>query len=343
MNDLHIIGVDIAKNTFHLHGSSQQGDVLFRKKLSRGQMAKFFAGLDGCIVALEACATAHYWAREFSSMGHSVRMVPPRYVKPFVKRQENDANDAEAIVEAALRPTMRFVQPKAEEQQALAVLYRTRDLLVRQRTQLMNALRAHLAEFGIVAGTGIQQLSKIAEIFTSGQGTLLPEAVQGACLLYIRQIDSLSAELKKLDVSLRNSSRQDAIAKQLQRIPGVGPVGATAIEAFAPPMESFKSGRGFSAWLGLVPRQNSTGGKSRLGATSKMGQADIRRHLVAGAMSVIRWGKIKGFAGNKWLERLVSRKPTMVAAIALANKMARVIWAMLNRNEEYRPRLQAAV
>lgn len=343
MKDLHIIGVDIAKNTFHLHGSNHRGDVLFRKKLSRAQMIKFFAELGSCVVALEACATAHHWAREFSAMGHGVRMVPPRYVKPFVKRQKNDANDAEAIVEAALRPTMRFVEPKTKDQQGLAVLYRTRDLLVRQRTQLVNALRAHLAEFGIVVGIGIQQLTKLTEIVSSGRHPDLPEAVQRACLLYISQIDVLSAELKKLDVSLRDNSRQDAIAKQLQRIPGVGPVGATAIEAFAPPMESFKSGRGFSAWLGLVPRQNSTGGKSRLGATSKMGQADIRRHLVAGAMSVIRWGKIKGFEGNEWLARLVARKPTMVAAIALANKMARVIWALLNKKEEYRPWLQTAV
>lgn len=335
VDELHIVGIDLAKQTFHLHGAKQDGTVLFRKKLPRAQMTKFFDQLEPCTIAMEACATAHFWGREMEELGHVVRLIPPRYVKPFVKRQKNDSNDAEAIVEAALRPTMRFVSVKSPDQQSLAVVYRSRDLLVRQRTQLVNALRAHLAEFGVVTGKGIVQVKKLAAII-EGEDCPLSDTVRGVGVIYLEQIGQLTDQIQGLEVTIRKSARQDAVSVQLQKIPGVGPIGVMALEAFAPPMQCFQSGRSFAAWLGLVPQQHSTGGKAKYGRASKMGQADIRRHLVAGAMSVIHWAKSRGFAGNTWLERLVGRKPTMVAAIALANKMARTIWAMLSTGEEYR-------
>lgn len=335
MEEVSIIGVDLAKNVFQLHGAASDGSVVFRKKLSRPQFARFMADHPACEVAMEACPSAHHWARELTGHGHRVRLIAPHYVKPFLKRQKNDAADAEAIAEAATRPTMRFVEPKTEEQQARAVAFRAREQLVKQRTEAINALRAYLYEFGHVAPEGIGYLPKLAQV-VGDPGSDLPDLARDICRMAVEQVELLTARLATVMAKIAAASKAAAMPKQLQTMPGIGPIGALAIETFAPPMNQFQRGRDFAAWLGLVPRQHSSGGKQRLGKTSKMGQRDIRRLLVTGAMSVIRWALRKGAPRNPWLERLLERKPPMVAAFALANKMARGIWAMLTRGEDYR-------
>jgi len=334
MEKARIIGVDLAKRAFQLHGATADGQPVLRKKVSRAQLLSFLAGHPRAVVAMEACATAHGWGRAIQELGHEVRLIPPIYVKPFVRRQKNDAADAEAIAEAASRPTMRFVAVKTEEQQARSMIFRTRDLLVQQRTQLVNALRGHLAEHGIVAAQG---LAKVKVLATAMQDTgSLHPLVRELGQRYLEHIARLDVEIAELDKRLRRSSKDDETAKSLQSMPGMGPVTAAAIAAFAPPMATFKRGRDFAAWLGLVPRQHTTGGKPRLGRTSKMGQRDIRRLLIIGAMTVVRWAVRKGAAEGSWLARMMAKKPRLVVAIALANKMARSVWAMLSKDEEYR-------
>jgi transposase len=331
-----IIGIDLAKRVFQLHGATAEGQAMLRKKVSRGQLLSFLARQSRAVVAMEACATAHYWGRTIAELGHEVRLIPPVYVKPFVRRQKNDATDAEAIVEAASRPTMRFVTVKTEDQQARSMIFRTRDLLVRQRTQLINALRGHLAEHGIVAAQGIAQVRRLAAALHEAVDTTLPALVRELGQQYLEHIDRLSTEIAGLEQRLRRLSKDDETAVRLQTVPGIGPVTAAAIEAFAPPMTTFRRGRDFAAWLGLVPRQHSTGGKPKLGRISKMGQRDIRRLLIIGAMAVVRWAARKGAAEGSWLARQMAKKPHMVVAIALANKMARSVWAMLSKGEDYR-------
>jgi len=335
MKEVNIVGLDLAKRVFHAHGTRADGSVVFRKKLSRGQVLAFFTALPACVVAMEACATAHYWAREIGKLGHEIRLLPPAYVKPFVKRQKNDAADAEAIVEAASRPSMRFVSPKTEGQQARSMIFRTRDLFVRQRTQLINAVRAHLAEHGFIAPQGIANLAALTEIIEDSNSGLELIVVETA-RLYLEQIDALSARIASLEKTLKSEAKRSESTARLMSMPGMGPVTAMAIEAFAPSMTAFRKGRDFAAWLGLVPKQHSSGGKQVLGRTSKMGQRDIRRLLIIGAMTVIRWACRKAPSENSWLARMLMRKPRMLVAIALANKMARSIWAMMTKNEDYR-------
>lgn len=330
-----IIGVDLAKNVFQLHGAAEDGSVVFRKKLSRLLFERFMAGHPPCTVAMEACAGAHHWARRLSFHGHQVRLIPPHYVKPFLKRQKNDAADAEAIVEAALRPTMRFVEPKSVDQQARAVAFRVREQLVRQRTEAINALRAYLYEFGHIAPEGIAHLPSLAKIVHDERNDL-PDLVRDLCRRALMRIEELTEHLGELASQIAAISRESAMPRRLQTMPGIGPITALAIETFAPPMHLFRRGRDFSAWVGLVPRQHSSGGKQRLGKTSKSGQHDIRRLLIIGAVSVIRAVSRKGALQHPWLAQLRARKPTMVVAFALANKMARAIWAMLTRGEDYR-------
>jgi transposase len=340
MAEATIIGIDLAKRSFQLHGAAADGSVVFRKRLSRMQLLAFLAQQPACTVAMEACATSHDWGREVEQLGHTVRLIPPIYVKPFVKRQKNDAADAEAIAEAASRPTMRFVAVKTEEQQARAMVFRTRDLLVRQRTQLINALRGHLAEFGVVVAQGIVHVNRLQDAINA-PGADLPSMVCDIGRVYLDQIAMCSDRIAALEKSLRIEAARGETTARLQTMPGIGPISAMAIEAFAPPMDSFRRGRDFSAWLGLVPRQRSTGGKQILGKTSKMGQRDIRRLLIIGAMSRVRWAVRKGAPEGSWLARMLARKPRMVVAIALANKMARAVWAMLTKQQDYRDPMAA--
>ena len=314
--------------------------MAYRRKLSRGKLLSFLASQPPCTVAMEACGSAHYWGREIVALGHEVRLVLPIYVKPFVKRQKNDAADAEVISEAAQRPTMHFVAVKTEAQQAQGMLFRTRDLLVRQRTQTINALRGHLAEFGVVAPQGRAQVQKPARVLDDGDCGL-PEAVVELGRLLLGRIDELDEKIDGLDRELRTSARENEETARPMTIPGVGPVTAMALQAFAPPMESFRRGRDFSAWLGLVPRQHTTGGKPRLGRISKMGQRDLRRLLVTGAMAVVRHAVRRGEITDPWLAGMLARKPKKVVAVALANRTARMVWALTTRKETYQVRAAA--
>lgn len=335
MTAVHILAIDLAKRSFQVCGTDRGGAVLFNRVLSRARLQQFLSEQSPCIVAMEACATSHFWGRFAQGHGHDVRLIPPIYVKPFVKRQKNDAADAAAIAEAALRPNMHYVAVKSAEHQARAVAFRTHQCFVRQRTQLINALRGHLAEFGIVVAQGPANLGAVAGILAD-EAVDLPDSVRVIGQLYLDQIGLLSEKIDELSLKLREATKSNEDMRRLCTVPGVGPVTAGAILAFAPDLRAFKSGRNFAAWLGLVPRQHSTGGKTRLGSVSKMGQTDIRRLLIVGAMSLIRWIVRKGVLPDNWLGHILGRKPRMVAAVALANKMARIIWAMMTSEQNYR-------
>ncbi len=342
MEQVSIIGLDLAKRVFQAHEARADGSVAFRKKLSRAKVLAFLALKPRCVVAMEACGSAHHWGRAIRDLGHEVRLIPPVYVKPFVKRQKNDAADAEAIAEAARRPTMRFVAVKTQEQQARAMLFRTRDLLVRQRTQLINALRGHLSEHGVVVPQGPANVKVLAEA-VEDEMTSLPLLVIELARVFLDQIERLSKKISELEKVTAHEAACGETTRRLQTMPGVGPITALAIETFSPPTAIFKRGRDFAAWLGLVPRQHSTGGKQVLGKISKMGQRDIRRLLIIGAMAVVRSAVRKGAPEGGWLQRMLRRKPRMLVAIALANKMARSIWAMLTKSEDFRVPAAAAV
>ena len=335
VDQVSIIGIDLAKRSFQLHGARVDGSVAFRRKLGREKVLDFLSSQPRCEVALEACASAHYWGREILELGYDVKLIPPIYVKPFVKRHKNDSADAQAICEAAQRPTMRFVAVKTEEQQSRGMLFRTRDLLVRQRTQTINALRGHLAEFGLIAPQGPAQVRRL-ESALEDPGSALPELVLDLGRLLLVQIAGLDAKINELEKDIRVRARQDEEAKRLMTIPGIGPITAMAIQAFAPPMESFRRGWDFAAWLGLVPRQHSTGGKPRLGKISKMGQRDLRRLLITGAMAVVSWASRCGRTNDPWLAGMLARKPRILVAVALANRMARIAWALMTSKESYR-------
>lgn len=341
MKDM-MIGVDLAKNVFQLHGATMTGELKFRKKLTRPQFQRFMAGHDPALVVLEACGSASYWAREMKRLGHEVKLIAPQYVSPFVKRHKNDANDAKAIVIAAQRPEMRFVEPKTEVQQTRAVLFRARERLVHQRTELVNALRAVLYEFGHAVPQGRSQLKRIDAIL-GAETSDLPEVVREECRDLMVQIAEKTTRIDARTKAAKQLAEEDVTSRRLQTMPGVGPMTALAIEAFAPDLDSFRNGRDFAAWLGLVPRQRSSGGKERHGRVSKAGQADIRRLLIIGAMSRLNWMGRRSIREGSWLARMAARKPRMLAAIALANKMARGIRAMLTRHEDYRdPELETA-
>ena len=334
MKDM-IIGVDLAKRVFQIHGASTSGEVRFRKKLTREQFRVFMAKQAPGVVVFEACGSASYWAREMGSLGHEVRLIAPQYVRPFVKRQKNDAADAEAIVIAARQPEMRFVAPKTVEQQARAALFRGRERLVQQRTEEVNALRAVLYEHGHVFPIGVGHLKRM-EALVEAETCDLPAMIREECRDLLEQIAEKTARIAARDKKLKELAAQSDAARRLQTMPGVGPLTSLAIEAFGPEMAQFKTGRDFAAWLGLVPRQHSSGGKERLGRISKAGQADIRRLLIIGAMSRLNWMGQRTIFEGSWLAKMLARKPKLLVAIALANKMARQIWAMMTKNEDYR-------
>lgn len=336
-----MIGVDLAKNVFQLHGASLTGEVKFRKKLSRLQFRKFMEDQPASIVVFEACGGAHFWTREMQQLGHQAKLIAPQYVKPFVKRQKNDVADAEAIVMAAQRPEMRFVEPKSNAQIARGVVFRSRDRLVRQRTEQINALRSILYEQGQIFPTGVRQMKKIAEFLERADNGLIALVLE-ECEELLASIYDLTTRIDAKTSKLKKLSQQSEMSRRLQTIPGVGPLTAMAIEAFAPPMDIFRCGRDFAAWIGLVPKQHSSGGKARLGKISKEGQVDIRRLLIIGAMTRIAWVGRKPIQAGSWLDRMLKRKPKMLVAIALANKMARTIWAVLTKQEDYRDPVEIA-
>jgi transposase len=336
------IGLDIAKHVFHAHGVDARGVALFSKRISRGRVLEFFAAQSSCTVALEACGGAHHWARQLIQLGHEVRLIPPAYVKPFVKRQKNDAIDAEAICEAAQRPSMRFVAVKSEEQQAAGLVFRTRDLLVRQRTQLINAVRGHLTEYGWVAPKGPSHVAMLGGLIEEEEmASSLPEAARAMFRLMLDQLAGLNGKIADLDREIARRAREDEVSRRLMTIPGIGPISATAIAALAPPAETFTKGRDFAAWLGLTPVQRSTGGKQKLGGTSKMGERTLRRLLIIGSSAVVQQANKRGAPRGSWLEQMLARKPRMLVTVALANKMARIVWALLVKQENYRARAAA--
>jgi transposase len=341
MGEVSTIGLDLAKNVFQAHGADASGAVLFRKKLRRHQVLTFFAAQPPCTVAMEACSSSHHWAREISRLGHQVRLIPPAYVKPFIKRQKNDAADAEAICEAAQRPTMRFVAPKSQQAQAAALVFRARDLLVRQRTQIINALRGHLAEFGLIVAKGPAHVPRLVQA-VEDEAEPIPEIARPILRMLVEMLHRLDEQIAGLDREVARRAKEDETARRLMTIPGVGPVTAVALAALAPPAETFRCGRDFAAWVGLTPLQRSTGGKQKLGATSKMGERTLRRLLIIGANSVLLQVARNGAPSGSWIARMVAHKPPMLVRVALANKMARIVWALLARGEVYRAPAAAA-
>ena len=338
------IGLDIAKNVFHAHGADERGAMVFSRKLTRAKLLDFFAKQPTCVVALEACGGAHHWARELAALGHDARLIPPSYVKPFVKRNKSDALDAEAICEAAQRPGMRYVAVKCEEQQAAGLVFRTRDLMVRQRTQLINAIRGHLSEYGWVAPRGTAHMAMLADLLEEeAMAATLPQAARPMFKLMVEHLNELEKRVAELDREIARRAKEDEDARRLMTIPGVGPIAATAILALAPPIETFRKSRDFAAWLGLTPRQHSTGGKQRLGSISRMGERSIRRLLIIGGSSIVRQARRFGAPEGSWLERMLARKPRMLVSVALANKMARMVWALLTKREDHRAPAALAV
>jgi len=337
------IGLDLAKKVFQVHGISSGSEVIVKKTLRRSQVRRFFEQIDPCLVGIEACGTSHYWAREITKLGHEVRLMPPAYVKPYVKRGKTDAGDAEAICEAVTRPTMRFVAIKAPDQQAALALHRTRDLFVKQRTQLVNMIRGLLAEFGIEIRRGIEQALTLAKLIAAHEVPDIPPLATKVIAGLAGQVLDLQARLGGIERELLAWHRSNDIAKRLATIPGIGTVCATALAASVTDPHQFRSGRQFAAWLGLTPLQHSSGGKERLGRISKMDDKYLRRLLVVGMTSLIRRAKYKPEAVDPWLADLLSRKPVRLVTVALANKAARVVWAIMVRGGVYHRSASASV
>src|SRR5665213_76513 len=336
MQTVTTIGLDIAKSVFQVHGVDAQGNVIVRRQLKRRYVLTFFEKLPPCLVGIEACASSHHWSRELKALGHTVRLMPPAYVKPYVKRQKNDAADAEAICEAVTRANMRFVPTKTPEQQSCLMLHRTRHLFIRQQTAVINVIRAHLAEFGIVAPVGRKGVEELLDVVADSNDDRLPEVARVCLAALGAQLRRLKEQILEFDRMIMAWHRSDETSRRLRYIPGVGPMLATALVASVADPRAFRSGRNFSAWIGLVPKQHSSGGKDRLGSISKQGDRYLRSLFTAGALAVIRYAKINGTKHRPWLTALLARRPTKVAAIALANKIARMAWAMMAKGERYK-------
>jgi len=330
------IGLDIAKSVFQVHGVDADGQVVIRRKVKRRYGLAFFENLPPCLIGMEACATSHHWSRELQALGHRVRLMPPTYVRPYVKRQKNDAADAEAICEAVTRANMRFVETKTVEQQSCLVLHRTRHLFIRQQTAVINAIRAHLAEFGIVAPVGRKGLEQLLDVVANAKDKRIPDVARACIAALGAQLRALKAQILEFDHQIMLWHRSHETSKRLDEVPGVGAALATALVASIADPKAFRSGRDFSAWIGLVPKQHSSGGKDRLGSISKRGDRYLRSLFTAGALAVIRYAKIYGTKHRPWFTALLARRPTKVAAIALANKLPRMVWAMMTKGERYK-------
>jgi transposase len=318
---------------FQVHGVNAQGEAVLRRRLTRGQLLKLFEKLSPCLVGMEACASAHHWARELAALGHEVKLMPAHYVKPYVKRGKNDAADAEAICEAVTRPTMRFVGVKSPDHQATMMLHRVRKILARQ--QISNALRAHMAEFGITAAVGRVGLERLIAVIADQGDARLPNEAQTCLAVLCTQLDMIKEQILDNDRRILADVRKTEAGRRLMKIPGIGPLLASAIVACVPDPATFSNGRSLSAWIGLTPHQNSSGGKERLGSITKAGSTYLRELLVVGAMAVVRRA-MQGSAKRPWVAQLLARKKPKVAAVALANKNARIIWAMMTTGEPYR-------
>ena len=335
MEKITTIGLDIAKSVFQVHGVDAGGEVIVRKRLSRARVIPYFAKLPRCLVGIEACSTSHHWARELIALGHDVRLMPAQYVKPYVKRGKNDAADAEAICEAVTRPTMRFVAVKTPEQQSVMMLHRVRLMLNRQRTQLSNATRAHMSEFGIVAPVGRIGLERLLAIAADKGDERIPPDARLCLEMLGAQLTVVKEQILENDRRIRASARDTEVGRRLMEIPGIGPLLASAFVASIADPGIFKTGRDLAAWIGLVPRQNSSGGKERLGGISRAGNQYLRQMLVVGSMAVIRHAERHG-TKRPWLIELMKRRAKKVAAVALANKNARMVWALMTSGEHYR-------
>ena len=336
MQTITTIGLDIAKSVFQVHGVDAEGNVVIRRQFKRRYVLAFFQKLPPCLIGIEACASSHHWSRELQALGHTVRLMPPVYVKPYVKRHKNDAIDAEAICEAVTRPNMRFVATKTPEQQSCLTLHRTRHLFIRQQTAVINSIRAHLAEFGIVAPVGRNGVEELLTVVADASDKRLPDVARACVAALGAHLRMLKAQILEFDRMIRAWHRSSEMSMRLDHCPGVGPALATALVATVADPKAFRSGRNFSAWIGIVPRQHSSGGKDRLGSISKRGDRYLRGLFVAGALAVIRYAKIHGTKHRPWLTALLARRPTKVAAIALANKIARMAWAMMAKGERYK-------
>jgi transposase len=339
MNEVSTIGLDIAKNVFQVHGVDRTGAVAIRRALRRSQMLAWFAKLPPCLVGMEACGTAHYWARELRQLGHEVRLIPPAYAKAYVRRNKNDPADAAAICEAVGRPAMRFVAIKTERQQALAGIHRVRDLLIKQRTMLRNQLRGLMAEFGIVAAKGRRGLNELLAILVDPEDRRIPSPLREGLIAIMETLRSLERKLEGIDRQMVAAGRADATCRHLITAPGYGPILSSAMAALVIDPGAFKRSSDFAASLGLVPRQDGTGGKVRLGPISKRGNGYLRRLLVNGATSLI---KSQHARRDPWVAKLLASKPRKVVAVALANKLARIGWALMRRQENFRSRPAAA-
>jgi transposase len=309
MQTITTIGLDIAKSVFQVHGIDAQGNVIVRRQVKRRYVLAFFQKLPPCLIGIEACASSHHWSRELQSLGHTVRLMPPAYVKPYVKRQKNDAADAEAICEAVTRVNMRFVATKTPEQQSCLMLHRTRHLLIRQQTSVINVIRAHLAELGIVAPVGRKGVEELLDVIADRSDKRVPEIARTCLIALGAQLRSLKAQILEFDRIIMAWHRSNETSRRLDAIPGVGPMLATALVASVADPKVFRSGRNFSAWIGLVPKQHSSGGKDRLGSISKQGDRYLRSLFMAGALAVIRYAKINGTKHRPWLTALLARRP----------------------------------
>jgi transposase len=335
MGEVSTIGLDIGKSVFQIHGIDADGAAVIRKRISRAKLLEFFATLPPCLVGIEACPTAHYWSRRVQALGHTVKLMPPSYVKAYLKRSKNDANDAAAICEAVTRPSMRFVATKSEQQQSGLMLHRSRQLLVRQRTMLSNAIRGHMAELGVISAKGRNGTAELLEIIANEQNDRIPASARLSLAVLARQYAAVTTEIGAIEKHIHAWHRSCEESRRLMEIPGVGPIVATALVAEVGDWKAFSSGRSLAAWIGLVPKQHSTGGKERLGRISKQGNRHLRWLLVAGAMAVIRYARRHG-TKRLWLARLMGRRPAKVAAVALANKIARMAWAMMVHGERFK-------